>query len=201
MKTITLLVASIVLTASVATANETKSFNKVDFATNRFDFDKPITFTERGIEFLVFTNGEFDFNTRPNDSEGDFHYRNAGSKTFEKRGGPTNFGVKIEHDCFGRVRRVGNTFINYDNRDRVSRIGSVYMRYNRFALTQIGGMILIYNHFGEMTNRIGCVKSRNNNGFIHSYFTNNHQNYTYNDDHNYYYYRTDGTKALVDDKE
>ena len=202
MRTITLLAVSILLTASVANANETKSFNTVDFATNRFDFDEPISFTERGIEFFVFPNGDFDFNTRPDDSEGGFFYRKAGVKTTERRGTPTNYGVKIEHDSFGRVRRVGNTFINYDSRDRVSRIGTVYMKYNRFALTQIGGMKLVYNRFGEITDMIGSVKGRNNSGFTHSYYTNNHQTYTYNnDDHNYYYYRTDGTKALVEDKE
>lgn len=190
------------LTTSVANAKETKSFNTVDFATNRFDFDEPISFTERGIEFFVFPNGDFDFNTRSDDSEGDFHYRKAGARITERRGVPINYGVKIEHDSFGRVRRVGNTFINYDSRDRVSRIGTVYMKYNRFALTQIGGMKLVYNRFGEITDMIGSVKGRNNDGFTHNYYTHNHNTYTYNsDDDNYYYYRTDGTKALVEDKE
>jgi hypothetical protein len=44
--------------------------------------------------------------------------------------------VKVEHDNFGRVRRVGNVFINYDANDRIKRVGSVYMAYNRFALEQ-----------------------------------------------------------------
>jgi hypothetical protein len=51
----------------------------------------------------------------------------------------SKFGVKVEHDDFGRVRRVGNVFINYDANDRIKRIGSVYMAYNRFALEQVGG--------------------------------------------------------------
>jgi hypothetical protein len=33
-----------------------------------------------------------------------------------------NFGVKVEHDNFGRVRRVGNVFINYDANDRIKRV-------------------------------------------------------------------------------
>jgi hypothetical protein len=45
-----------------------------------------------------------------------------------------NYGVKVEHDNLGRVRQVGNVFINYDANDRVKRIGSVYMTYNRYAL-------------------------------------------------------------------
>ena len=29
---------------------------------DRFDINEPISFTERGIEFFVFANGDFDFN-------------------------------------------------------------------------------------------------------------------------------------------
>jgi hypothetical protein len=198
MRTITLLVASILLTTRVTIAQETRSFNHNTTAS--CIFDEPISFTERGIEFFVFTNGDFDFNTSPDDSQGDHHYRLAGKRTSEvNRTNPVNFGVLIEHDSFGRVRRVGNTFINYDSRDRVSRIGSVYMRYNRFALIQVGGMRIVYNRRGEVINMIGQVKR--NSGFI---YNNNATATTYGNGNNgsgngYYYYRTDGTKALVED--
>lgn len=199
MRTITLLVASILLTTGLANAQERRISN-TSVTTTRFSFDEPISFTERGIEFFVFANGDFDFNTRPNDSQGDHHYRLAGKRTSEvNRTSPVNFGVLIEHDSFGRVRRVGNTFINYDSRDRVSRIGSVYMRYNRFALTQVGGMRIVYNRRGEIIDMIGQVKR--NSGFI---YNNNATATTYGNGNNgsgngYYYYRTDGTKALVED--
>jgi hypothetical protein len=198
MRTITLLVASILLTTSVTIAQETRSFNHN--TTTSCNFDEPISFTERGIEFFVFTNGDFDFNTRPDDSQGAHNYRLAGKRTSEvNRTNPVNLGVLIEHDSFGRVRRVGKTFINYDSRDRVSRIGSVYMRYNKFALTQVGGMRIVYNRRGEIIDMIGQVKR--NSGFI---YNNNATATTYGNGNNgsgngYYYYRTDGTKALVED--
>jgi hypothetical protein len=200
MKKITLLVASILLLGNVAKASELNFTDEV--TRTRFSFDEPISFTERGIEFFVFTNGDFDFNTRPDDSQGDHHYRLAGKRTSEvNRTNTVNFGVLIEHDSFGRVRRVGNTFINYDSRDRVSRIGSVYMRYNRFALTQVGGMRIVYNRRGEVIDMIGQVKR--NSGFI---YNNNATATTYGNGNNgsgngYYYYRTDGTKALVKEDE
>ena len=188
MKKITLLVASILLLGNVAKASE---LNFTDNETRtRFSFDEPISFTERGIEFFVFPNGEFDFNTRPEDSHGDYFYKGAGKKAEKRieRGGPVNFGTLIEQDDFGRVRRVGNTFINYDTRDRVSRIGTVYMRYNRFALTQIGGLQIEYNRFGEITNMFGNVKSRRNTGFVYPQYNHSYGNNS-NDD---YYYKTDG---------
>ena len=206
MRTITLLVACILLTTGLTNAQERRNSN-TSVTTTRFSFDEPISFTERGIEFFVFQNGDFDFNTRPNDSQGDYFFRSAGKKganTTVARGA-INYGTLIEHDSFGRVRRVGNTFINYDNFDRVSRIGTVYMRYNRFALTQIGGMTIVYNRRGDIVDMIGSVKGRRNNGFTNTYYgtANNYNNSYYNDytynDNDYYYYKADGTKAKIED--
>ncbi|MES2748170.1 MAG: hypothetical protein V4648_07315 [Bacteroidota bacterium] len=192
MKKITLLVASILLVGNVANASEIQFTD--DATSNRFSFDEPIAFTERGIEFFVFPNGDFDFNTRPDDSQGDYFFKGAGKRGNDKitNRGPVNYGTLIEHDSFGRVRRVGNTFINYDTRDRVSRIGTVYMKYNRFALTQIGGMRITYNRFGEMTNRIGEVKGRRS-GFTNMPQNMHNTSYSYNTSSNYYY-KTDGTQ-------
>ena len=79
MRTITLLVASILLTTGFANAQERRNLS-ASVSTTRFSFDEPISFTERGIEFFVFQNGDFDFNTRPNDSQGDYFFRSAGKK-------------------------------------------------------------------------------------------------------------------------
>ena len=202
MKKITLLVASILLVGSVANSSEIIK-NSGEERRNNYSFDEPISFTERGIEFFVFPNGDFDFNTRPDDSEGDYYYKTAGKRetTEEKR--PMNYGTRIEHDSFGRVRRVGNTFINYDNRDRVSRIGSVYMRYNRTALTQIGGMRIIYNRRGEIVDTIGNIKSYSGyayNNYNNHYYDDNDNYSASNNDNDYYYYKNDGTKAKIEDK-
>lgn len=202
MRTITLLAASILLTANVAKATETKSFKTVDVTTGRFSFDEPISFNERGIEFFVFANGDFDFNTRPQDTQGDYFFKSAGKKGAEisRNHGSVNYGVLVQFDSFGRVRRVGNTFINYDSRDRVSRIGTVFMRYNRFALEQIGGMRLVYNRFGEITDMIGSVKGRTQTGFTSNYYGPTTTSYASNYNSNsYYYYKADGTKARMED--
>jgi hypothetical protein len=205
MKTITLLVTSILLATNVTIASELRTITD-DFATTRYSINEPISFIERGIEFFVFANGEFDFNTRPDDSNGDYNYRRAGNKTAERQI-PTNFGVVIEQDSFGRVRRVGNTFINYDYADRVSRIGSVYMKYNRYALSQIGGMKLVYNRQGEIVDTYGSIKGHRNGFTFNDYSVasihNHNNNYeASNQDYvnNYYYYRTDGTKAKIENK-
>jgi hypothetical protein len=196
MKKITILVA-MVLIGSIAKASEKiiilDDRNKTE---NRFNANEPIQFNERGIEFFVFANGEFDFNTRPDDSQGGYYYKTAGRKNIEMNRMPQNFGVLIEHDNFGRVRRIGNTFINYDFNNRVTRIGTVFMKYNRFSLTQIGGLQIVYNRFGEIIDMFGSVKNRQSYGFTY----NNNQNYSnnhgnnfnnYNNNNSSYYYKKD----------
>ena len=188
MKKITFLVANILLLGNVANASVMKD---TDGERNgRYSFEEPISFIERGIEFFVFPNGDFDFNTRPQDSQGDYYYRTAGrreAKTAARR--PVNYGVLIEHDSFGRVRRIGNTFINYDSRDRVNRIGSVYMKYNRHALTQIGGMRIVYNNRGDIVNMIGRIKGWGSYGYAYNYDNDDNRDYTSSNNGGTYYYR------------
>ncbi|WP_333877789.1 hypothetical protein [Flavobacterium sp.] len=203
MKKITFLVATVLLLGNMAKASEVMKTSDEEKRT-RYSFDEPISFMERGVEFFVFPNGDFDFNTRPQDSQGDYFYRTAGKRgTVAVARRPINYGIRIEHDSFGRVRRVGNTFINYDSRDRVSRIGSVYMRYNRFALTQIGGMKIIYNRRGDIVDTIGSVKGWRNDAYVYQSNVYHYNDYTsnYNDDEAYYYYKADGTKAKIEDKD
>ncbi|MBP8157310.1 MAG: hypothetical protein KAX93_02940 [Flavobacterium sp.] len=194
MKKITLLVATVLLVGNVVNATEVNKTSAEE--RTRYSFDEPISFVERGIEFFVFPNGDFDFNTRPQDSEGDYYYRTAGKRgaTVSARR-PINYGTRIEHDSFGRVRRVGNTFINYDSRDRVSRIGSVYMRYNRVALTQIGGMRIIYNRRGDIVDMFGSIKGYRNQGYVYHH---NNEVYSYQDNDDDYYFKHDGSKAKVE---
>ena len=117
MKKITLLVvASILLVGNIALASENPVFSD---NTNRRGYyidyrdAEPIIFRERGIEFMLFPNGEFDFNTRPSGPRYAVNGTNGAPGT---RGyyGTSERGIRVEHDNFGRVRRVGNVYINYD---------------------------------------------------------------------------------------
>ncbi|MGX7668588.1 hypothetical protein [Flavobacterium pedocola] len=222
-KKITLLVASIFLAGSMAYASENPVFSDNNGRNPRHNVDyrnaEPIMFMERGIEFYIFPNGEFDFNTRPSGPRPRVVNTTYGAPGVSvTHYGPANYGVRVEHDNFGRVRRVGNVFINYDGRNRVKRVGSVYMRYNSFALTQVGGLRIFYNRRGCIIDVVGYV-----NGASHAYAYNpfagagyDNGNYGpandygydngyesgsgYNED-DYYYYRADGSKAKMSKEE
>ena len=154
MKKITLLATVLFAFASTAHAAGIINFSG-GVAENRFDFDDPIVFTERGIEFYIFPNGEFDFNTVETAGSGTV-YKQGRRNTNTTYGVPA--GIRIEHDAAGRIRRIGNVFMNCDHENRIKRIGSVYMTYNRFALTQVGNLKILYNRNGQIVNIIGNVK-------------------------------------------
>jgi hypothetical protein len=199
MKKIILLVASVLLYGNLANAsaiNYADKKNKIDFSQN-----DPIEFTERGIAFYVFPNGEFDFNTTPTVNSEDYYRRSANSANETSEGRrkfvPENNGVRIEHDAMGRVRRIGNVFINYDFQNRIKRIGTVYMSYNRFALEQIGGLKIIYNRKGQIINMYGSVNGCEANYYSpYSYQYDSYFNTPSNNSQ--YYYRKAKTDA--DDK-
>lgn len=163
MKKITLLVAGLLMSGSLALASETTIFSgKPTHYAIDYREAEPVVFMERGVEFLVFPNGEFDFNTEPSTRPSDTYHRYGRGRYNETYGAPNRGGgVRIEHDQAGRVRRVGNVFINYDARGRVKRIGTIYMSYNSFALAQIGNLRLIYNRSGQIVDATGYVNAYN----------------------------------------
>ncbi len=215
MKKITLVLAALLFSMTSATATEQISdLNSKDLGiTKRYRFTQPITFVERGVEFLIFPNGEFDFNTDYNYGYYDSYYRTKRSKrnrinaTFGAPGVRINYnrprGVYIAHDRFGRVRRISNVFINYDAQGRVKRIGSVYMRYRHDKLKQVGGLRIQYNRWGDMIAINGHVNFSNQGcgfcgitGCTTDHFHNDFSDDWYDDDWNnnddYYYYRKGG---------
>lgn len=206
-----LLVASILLVGNMALASENPVFSD---NTNRRGFyidyrdAEPIQFKERGIEFMLFPNGEFDFNTRPMRQRMNNTYgspRGAYYETSER-------GVRVEHDNFGRVRRVGNVYINYDVYGRVKRIGTIYMSYNSFAVTKVGNMRIIYDRRGRIVDVFGFI-NYTNNGYVYNprgiHNSGGNSGYGYADDYDtdygndddYYYYRKDGSKVKMTEED
>ena len=212
MRKITFLVASFLFMLNATTAQEIRTDRRGngnghhsghnDYYAIDYRDAEPIEFRERGISFYVFPNGDFDFNT----GNSSYIARRGGVPTtnLENRGVR---GIRIEHDNYGRVRRIGNVFVNYDYYGRVRRIGSVYMTYNSFALTRIGGMRLFYNYHGEIVGVTGFV-----NGMNYGYQYNpcpagysggdyHDDDYGNDDDGDFYYYKKDGSKEKMKKEE
>lgn len=164
---------------TVTAAEKIDSATQVeDIITTRYRYAQPIQFVERGVEFLIFPDGSFDFNTNVRSNhydDYDVYYRRSNTRrgsingTFGAPGTRVKFsksrrngGVIIKHDYDGKVRRIGNVFINYNRRGQVKRIGSLYLSYNRARFVrQIGGLHLRYNRRGHIISTTGYVNFNN----------------------------------------
>lgn len=197
------------MTSATGTTAGYAVLNGEDFNTDRYRFAEPIVFIERGVEFLIFPDGSFDFNTEISNNASSIYYRrNTRRSSINTTYGvpstgnrvhysaPRPRGVVITHDANGKVRRIGNVFINYDRIGRIKRAGSVYMSYQRGngLLRQVGGLRINYNRWGQLVHTSGIVNQYNT---IANYDT-GLVDYTvaYNDIDNYdeefYYYRKNG---------
>lgn len=207
MRKITFLVASLMLMLNATVAQDANGRRgggrHYEEEQNQYAVDyrdaEPIVFMERGVEFLVFPNGDFDFNANFNTTSGYYGRRENNQVDVDRARA-----IRIDRDFNGRVRRVGNVYINYDFYGRVKRVGGVFISYNNFALTQIGGLRLFYNHHGQIVWVSGSVNSYRNsyNPCPAGYQNNDNDDYyeddsDYNDD-DYYYYKKDGKKEKMD---
>ena len=195
------------LTSAKATTAGNAVLNGEDLNKSRNHYAQPILFVERGVEFLIFADGSFDFNTdtsisQPNDDN--YYYRRTSTKkrrsTNRTYGAPSinnnvrNRGVLVTHDREGRVRRIGNVFINYDRQGRLKRVGSVYMTYRNGQLRQVGGLRILTNRHGDVIGTRGIVNRNNpdSGNYGTSDWSEDHNDDSSQQDDDYYYYRKDG---------
>ena len=184
-KSIFILLGIFIMVSTVEANHGKKSPSRIGF---NYTYENSVNFEERGIQFFIFTNGEFDFNSNSN-------YYN--SHVNRERG--------IYRDYRGRITRIGNSFIRYNSYGNVIRIGNVFMKYYRGKLTDVGHLKVRYDYWGNPT-FYGNVKNNYyhynglkinlNIGDICSYrdpyFYGNHFRANYlriKEDNNYYYYR------------
>lgn len=211
MKKVILLLAVLLTGLTTATAAEKTSatLDKGLDITSRYNYVQPILFVERGVEFLIFADGSFDFNTDfIGNSTRPRNYRNREGNVNRSFGAPgTTYrhrgarGVRVTHDYLGRVRRIGNVFINYDRQGRIKRAGTVYMSYRYNRLQQVGNLSLQYNRRGRLVGYRGFVNHYNRDCNI--FQSNNNWNDNWDNDHgdwddydddddDFYYYRNNG---------
>lgn len=221
MKKQVLLFTALLIGLTTVTANEIVTVHTADdLSISNNSYAQPIIFMEHGIEFMIFPNGNFDFNTNANQQashfESNYYYRNSAqtrrSSVNVTFGAPATFnrvryatprdrGVIITHDANGQVRRIGNVYINYDRNGKIKRAGSIYMSYSRNGLlNQVGGLHINYNHWGEIISQYGVVNPFSNMCQvcgIYSCTTNHSSGNThsdYKDTHDsddFYYYKKD----------
>jgi len=205
MKTILLLFSGMLLGINTTSAIDNYTESNDDFDKSKhYRLAEPISFVERGIEFFIFPDGSFDFNTQFIDHYYNNSRRNTINASYNGPRVSINYssshrpGTYISRDRNGTIRSIGNVFLNYDRYGKITRVGSVFIDYGRgrnATLTQVGGLRVNYNRWGEIASIRGFVNQENrfiayNNIREHNEYANNYGHYD-NDD-NYYYYKSNG---------
>lgn len=148
MKKFYLLFTFLILGLSATAAN--KSFE------SRYQGEAFI-FVERGVEFAVFPDGQFDFFFNP---RGNFN-RIPGHINYSFNSG-YNYGPFIQYDDYGAVIQIENVPVYYDYYGRLIQAGRVQIGYNGFGMVnRIGNMFLHYNFYNQITHTSGFINSRN----------------------------------------
>ncbi|NJY63748.1 hypothetical protein HC174_13445 [Salinimicrobium sp. CDJ15-81-2] len=114
-------------------------------------------FVERGVEFAVFPDGQFDFFFNP---RGNFN-RIPGHINYSFNSG-YNYGPFIQYDDYGAVIQIENVPVYYDYYGRLIQAGRVRIGYNTFGMVdRIGNMFLHYNFYNQLTHTSGFINNRN----------------------------------------
>ena len=168
---------------------EAKTFdNAPDRFSINYAYNDAVNFMERGIEFFIFANGEFDFDVRSNHRS-----------------------LRIRRNFNGRIRSIGSVYIRYDLRGNVTRIGNISMRYFRGRLTNVGDLRVRYDRweypifYGNVRDfyynngvrfnvSFGDVFDYNDTYFFRNDFSRNYAQFR--EDRNFYYYRANPNSRI-----
>lgn len=175
MKTQLLFITSLLLSIATVSATEQRDPNPKGKHSNiikHYRYAQPIVFMERGIEFMVFPDGSFDFDVLYNTNYYDSNTRrntiNTGYATKGLRVQYTSNTYRkpmIAKDRFGYITRIGNTPIYYNRMGDVTQIGSIDIDYKRRGqiVSKIGGLHVSYNHWGQIVHTSGYINRLNIN--------------------------------------
>jgi hypothetical protein len=130
------------------------------------NYGESFTFTENGVTFAVFQNGEFDFYINPR-SGVQVGYRSRNVNLSFNSG--YNYDAYVQYDDYGAIIQIENIPIYYDYYGRVSRIGSINIYYNHGRLVRLGGLYVHYDNYGYYSYYTGYINRYNRHYVYHPY--------------------------------
>lgn len=130
-------------------------------ATKANNIETPFVFIEKGVEYAVFNNGEFDFTILKN------RRTNSNINIYSKNinisfNSGHNYKTYIERNRYGDIIAIDNTNIYYDYNGKVNQIGSVCISYNRYGdLLTIGNLNIHQNRYANNYSCTGYINQNN----------------------------------------
>jgi hypothetical protein len=153
-----LVLAVLFLGGITAQANQVTDLDHGQKKGIRYNQAQPITFVQKGIQFFVYTDGDFDFQLIRSNNRGrrGTQYLNAPGSTFGVNY-PYNTSRLVRYDYWGNINKIGRNHIFYNRNGRVNHIGNTTMRYRNGRLARIGNMTVIYDLRGRISRLQGQI--------------------------------------------
>lgn len=173
-----LLLAVLFLGGLTAQANTVTDLDHTAKKGIRYNQPQSITFVERGVQFTVFVNGQFDFNR----NRSRYQNSNTGRRGYGVNAPGHTYGVSypyahntfVRYDRNGNAHKVGRNQIRYNRQGKVNQIGSVTLRYKNGRLVRAGDTQIVYNRRGRI------VQLRDTRARIHNIKNNKRQRFHMN---------------------
>ncbi len=161
-----LVLAVLFLIGTSAQANQVNDLAHGKKKGIRYNQPQAVTFVQKGIQFFVYTNGDFDFRVVGNNAYGrrNARYNNSPGTTFGVTF-PNHNHRLVRYDYWGSINRIGRNVIFYNRRNRVNQIGNISLRYRKGRLVKVGNMSLFYNRRGHVIDVQGRIHNHRNNRF------------------------------------
>lgn len=125
------------------------------FRTNNNNF----IFTEGGIEFAIFPDGQFDFNFLSAGPQFGAGFHNSNINVSFNTG--FNYDPFVQYDSYGAVIQIENTPIFYDGFGRIIQAGNVNIHYNNGWVNRVGNLNVFYNRPGVIFRTTGFINNFN----------------------------------------
>jgi hypothetical protein len=134
-------------------------------------------FIERGVEFAIFPDGQFDFFFNP---QGNFN-RVSPHVNYSYNAG-YNYGPFVQYDDYGAVIQIENVPVYYDYYGRIVQAGRVQIRYNAFGMVnRVGNLLVHYDPYHRYSHTSGFINNTNIRYVYrpwHDYYMRPHANFT-----------------------
>ncbi|WP_156877246.1 hypothetical protein [Salinimicrobium terrae] len=120
-------------------------------------YENAVIFVERGVEFAVFPDGQFDFffNPRNNFNRIPSHINYSFNSGYD-------YGPFVQYDDFGAVIQIENVPVYYDYYGRIIQAGRVKVSYNAFGMVhRVGNLFVHYDPYHRYSHTSGFINNRN----------------------------------------
>jgi len=123
-------------------------------------YGKSFIFTEGGIEFSVFPDGQFDFYA-PHYGPDPHFYMNAPRVSFSFNTG-YDYGPYVQYDDYGAIIQIENIPIYYDYYGRIIKAGNINIHYNSYGhVSRVGQLYVHYDRHHRFSHYSGYINAYN----------------------------------------